>query len=553
MHMGLSTILYRLQHTQLRFLRYFGLGLVLINTFWLGLPAPAEGLLQGESWENAWTHTTWIYGSPYKSVIYSMPQVVDVGEGFVEYHIERVKPNAYWVDCPTSSFYIKTATTEVWSVNRTEQRLSKCIWQLWAYNGSDWLEIEDSDSSFTIKETDATASLEHYRVMEDSSTFNVSWLFGNRAKASVTLTAGQSRAYAITWHVECPKATTETLEGNSLTWLDGSQWLCLLDYYDASMFHNHTQVSALGQTGRKARITFANQTFLAGEQILIDPIVDTFYGMASYDGMIFKTSSHYPVDNMTGSTETSSTIHECGQDKSGSTYRETRVFYSFNTSTVANQTIERAELGLYCYGKVVEPMVSFNLRVYSGYYGTLDTGDWETCTTYQGILENSINIETQAKTWLLMDGDSSINATGLSQFRVASSTEEDAQTPSKLEYVQLMTANSANVWQKPRLDVYYLQEEEDEETKGTGEEGTGTGGGDTLFVEAGKAVSWVLSKTGLYLLGGSLIVVVAGGVYAGTKTKRVSRKARGKTGGGGSHTPKGTPKKRRRDARGRFT
>jgi len=102
-----------------------------------------------------------------------------------------------------------------------------------------------------------------------------------------------------------------------------------------------------------------------------------------------------------------------------------------------------------------------------------------------------------------------------------------------------------------------------EETKGEGTEGTGAGSFSDQISQVVDTVKKGLAETGLYWLIGCVAVIVIGGVYAGTKTKKVSRQARGTTGGGRSasprgHTggrqaqPRGVPKKRRRDPKGRF-
>jgi hypothetical protein len=553
--MELSTFLYRLQ-TKKSCLA--GILVLLLLQLMLLLPAkPVEAeVKQGFTWINSWTRDLYHYGKPVLTQCYSLPQVVNVGAGFVEYYIERLKGNEYWVDCPTSSFRVKTVNTEVWAVNRSEQVLSKCIWQLWALNDSEWLEVEDLESQLVLRQEQTQASLEYGRLMEDSSTFNVTWTFGNLAKARVTFKAGQERPYAVTWHVESPRATTETEHDMALELYEEDTWLCLLNYFDAGMFHNKTQLSALGQTGRKVRVTFVNKTFLAGETVTIDPTVDTFYSESARDGYIYKYGASYPPNST--SVSTSRTHAMIGQKKAVVNYYQYRAFFSFNTSALQdNASLSSCFLKLklrYDYS-----FTDFDVKVYSGYYGTnLGTDDWDNCTTFEGVLIHTYGAQT--KKWYQEDiAISSVNKTGLTQFKLTSSREEAGETPTDREDQSWYSGESED---EPELIVYYEQEEEDEETKGTGS----TGGGDTFFEQVqqiGTTIKSELAKKGLYLLMGSLAVIAVGGVYAGTKSKRVSRKARGKTGGersvsprghtgGRSAQPRGVPKKRRRDPRGRF-
>ena len=534
MLMELSTFLYRLQTGQ--HLKQLCLLLVLFQIM-LMLPVQADSL-QGDTWETSTTKTTWFYGARSKSTFYCVPQVVDVGAGFVEYNIERVSSNEYWADCPTSSFRVKTANTEVWAVNRSKPVLSKCIWQVWAFNGSVWLEIEDSDSHFKLKKEETQASLEYWRVMEDNSTFNVTWTFANLAKASVTFTAGQARPYAITWHVESPRATRETQQNETLNLYEEDDWLCLLNYYDARLLHNQTQLSEIGKTGRKAMITFCNRTMTAGEEVFIDPEVSTFYSEASRDGWIRGGSV----------CDTSTTWLKAGRQA-----QPYRSYVSFNTSSISeNETLESAFLELLATSKAGSNPV--DLEVYNGYYGTtLEADDYDTCTTYEGVLLNTGNLPLP-KWYSLSVSTDNLNITGLSQYRIKSSQETTGT------FVVMQSGDSDY---EPVLTVHYAQEEEDGKTKGEGTESIGAGSFSEQIQQVTKTIGLELAKRGLYWIVGLLVAVVIAGVYASTKTKKVSRTARGTTGGGGSRSPRGragskraqprgTPKKRSRDARGRF-
>lgn len=494
-----------------------------------------------EKWVDACTHTRFIYGQPYESIIYTIPQVVDVGQGFVEYNIEKVKENEYWVDCPTSSFYIKTANTEVWTVNRTEQVLNKCIWQLWAQNGSLWIEIEDSNSSFTLTENENSAILNHQRIMQDGSIFNVSWSFENKAKASVTLTTGQSRAYAITWHIECPRATMQKETSHSFTLYEEELRLCLLDYFDARFIHNETTISELGHTGRKAIVTFANMTLETGETITVDPTVDTISGEASRDGYLKRQDAYYPPNSTT--VDSTDNIAYIGQFKSIAVYTTYKSFLSFNTTTI-NQTatIDFALLRVNITYIACDLFV--NIKLYSGYYGTtLNTTDWDKCTTYRGVLSNSNHPDGWQDIIL---PSTVINKTGVTQFKLVSDREEDAIEPELgiFEYIVAYTADSST---PPQLKVYYEDTEETFERKGSGGDEETT----DVVEDVVETVKGDIAQRGLYYLTGFIILIAIGGIYASSKKQKLSRKAKGKA-GGKTQNLTGTPKKKSRDARGRF-
>jgi len=98
----------------------------------------------------------------------------------------------------------------------------------------------------------------------------------------------------------------------------------------------------------------------------------------------------------------------------------------------------------------------------------------------------------------------------------------------------------------------------------TGEETKGTGGREPFeeLEDVGRTVGQALAETGLYWLAGFVVLIIIGGVYASTKTQKVSRQARGQRGkrsasprghtGGRQAQPRGVSRKRKRDARGRF-
>jgi len=380
---------------------------------------------------------------------YSSPQVVWNGEEYVEYIFEQIKQNEFWIQCPTSTFYIKTNNIEVWTVNKTEQIISKMNWEILFWNGSAWIKLKKSWSQFEIEQTSESVSISRYQNLTDGSWFNYTWQFTNHAKNTFSFKPAHTGNYSISWHTEVPKASNYTMLTNRLVFRNESSFLAYLDYNDAELHVSNVQVTSLGATGRKGSIVFDNKTFDAGELLEVDPTTSTFYSEAALDGYINAQGSSYPPNPY--SVKTADTGFAVGQNYLYEVYYVFRGYISFDTSSIPDDMgIISAKVKLRLQFDLSD--TNFFVQLYSGSYGgSLDTGDWNLVTTSEGDFSSTSTWSVdQWKEKAVSIG--SVSKTGRSQYKLISSRDDDGNTPSGNEHVKIYSGDSDS---DPQLEVTY--------------------------------------------------------------------------------------------------
>ena len=127
---------------------------------------------------------------------------------------------------------------------------------------------------------------------------------------------------------------------------------------------------------------------------------------------------------------------------------EYRAFISFDTSTIPiGAVITSALLKMYLDTDFSD--TDFGVRVYLSNFTTLDTGDWDYYTTFEGTLLDTASASSGNWYQTTMNPDH-LNTTGPTQYELISSRTGTA--PTGLEYVMFQSGDATN---RPILEVFY--------------------------------------------------------------------------------------------------
>jgi uncharacterized membrane protein len=199
------------------------------------------------------------------------------------------------------------------------------------------------------------------------------------------------------------------------------------------------------------KVSFGNFTLRAGQSAVLDPYISE----PALDGRILKYGAVWPPSDQIV-VNTSFTHTEVGTDfvsgGTGAGYYIFRAYLSFNTKNIPDKaTVTSAKLYIYVSSEDVSNY-HYNVEVYAGGYGSsLDQGDWDCGTSYQGIIYSSSS-DSPGKHSLSIS-TSAVNKTGRTQFELRSDKEDSK--PSGLNSVSINTGDAGS--NQPRLEVTYKQ------------------------------------------------------------------------------------------------
>lgn len=187
--------------------------------------------------------------------------------------------------------------------------------------------------------------------------------------------------------------------------------------------------------------------WLAAAQRNFPVVIDASYTGQTKDGYLYKYCSGGTYAACQGSTPYANTSQQAlfvGQrwDAGFSEWYIYRTFMSFDTNTIPDgATVNSADL--YAKLRSDNSATDFDIKFYSGDWGTLEAADWGAGTTLEGVFRNTSGMSVES--WYNKSVQtSSIDKFGETQFRFVSNRDENNTAPTGEEYITFYSANAGS-------------------------------------------------------------------------------------------------------------
>ena len=418
-------------------------------------------------WDNAWTETIFGNGTPpFKTIIYSRPQVTWNGTQWVEYEIKPVNETAVILRTPTCAYLVGELVVSLFDPNGTSLHMGGMEWVVEQYSVTlnKWL----------------SKSVESARVNYNSTHIWQNWTFpdeskrvlyiGHDNKQTITFTSKTLATCRVAWHFTDINATriiysngtqTELEKGSQvsltnfnftrLTLYDQNRFSLSVDYDDIDPSYYREIVSGHSENGSAhVNLIYGNWTINSGESITVDPITETFISEAALDGTLYKYGTSYPPTSVYMYSDSLMV----GQSYVDPDFWIFRGYASFDTSPIRDYAvIIGATLKLKTYQN--SSTTDFTMRVMGGsqpiYEDSLETADWNCGTTEVATWPSSQYSGNEIYVNITIPTDQ-INTTGRTQFELKS--DREGTPPSGDEYIIFCSGEWSG--EEPRLEVTWL-------------------------------------------------------------------------------------------------
>jgi hypothetical protein len=431
------------------------------------LDPPAQNV---QRWDNAWTETFFGNGSPpFKTVIYSEPQVAWNGTNWVKYELKPIGNSSAILRTPTCTYVVRETSILLFDPNCTAFHV----------NGMEW---DTEQYSLTLDKW-LPKTIKNACIGYNSSHVWQKWKFTDDSertlyiscdnKQTLTFVSNSSATYRLIWRFTNINATRIISQNGTFIELEEGYTLNSTDFHFSKLvFFNNERLSlsvhyreisqsryvefrlrSVESGFANVELVYGNWTLGINEALVIDPETETFSSEASLDGTIYKWGISYPPSNFAILQD----FIYVGQRYIGSYYYVYRGYVSFDTSPIRDYVvITNATLRLKTSAnhstvdfveKVmggIQPICGSSLEVADWNCGTAEVASWP-YSSYPG--DNVyINITIPS---------GQINTEGRTQFELKSDREGTAPSNSEYpEYVIFYGAEFAG--SEPQLEIAWL-------------------------------------------------------------------------------------------------
>lgn len=426
----------------------------------------------GSVWNNAWTETFYGNGTPpFKTVVYSRPQMVWNGTKWVKYEIKPINEMGVVLKTPTCAYLVGGTGVLLFRPLDIESSMARMEWIVEKYSVTleDWVQEELSEVNVGYNGTHVWQT----RILEDGSTRTLYINCDN--KQEIVFTSVAAGTYRIVWHlidIPASKATFPNKESielercledeysdfnfSKLVLWNGNRFSLLVDYEDIGQSYYRKCVLGSSEEGfAYATLVYGNWTLNTGECLIVDPETETFTCEAPLDGWILKTGSSYPPNDNTY-VETEGNNIYVGQAYPQSLYYATyRGYVSFNTSEIKDYAdITSAVLKLKTSGD--SSLQDFIMNVLGGaqpiYGSSLEADDWGCGSTEVATWSSAYYPGTGIYVNITIPTDQ-VNKQGRTQFELKSNREGQAPQSMTPEYVAFYSAEPEG--NEPQLEIMW--------------------------------------------------------------------------------------------------
>ena len=432
-------------------------------------PIPLDPLVENvRGWDNAWTETIFGNGTPpFKTIVYSGPQVTWNGTQWVKYEIKPVNETAVILRTPTCSYLVGKSVVSLfdpngtlhvgemeWIVGQHSVMLNKWVpklvetasisynsthvWQKWIFSdGSERVLYIDHNNKQTVIFTSRT-----------SATYRVEWLFTDVNVTRIIHSNGIEARLD-----KGSEISLTDFNFNRLTLYDKNKFSLLINFNDIERSYFRNFVSGHSETGSAyVNLIYGNWIINSNETITVDPTTQTFSSEGALDGTIQKFDIDiYPPTEMA----TSHSSMCVGQRHQGRFFWIYRGYVSFDTSAIQDYTvITSATLKLKT--KDDYSTDDFTMRIMGGsqpiYNSSLEPADWN-CGTTEVATWSSFEYPGYEIYVNFTIPTDQINVMGRTQFELKS--DREGIQPSGLEYV-VFCGGYYPAEDQPKLEITWL-------------------------------------------------------------------------------------------------